>query len=112
MKGASSSRYKDDMGGRLPRVRHAALAMMFVSFAQEIARADGIFTPFIGTSFGSERSDNLASWGLSAAAMAGGAFGLELECFRTDNASRESAFLTDSRITTLTGKLMIGIPNR
>lgn len=112
MKGASSSRCKDDMDGRIRWVLSVALAVMLVSAAPASAHADGIFTPFIGTSFGSDRSDNVASWGLSVAAMAGGAFGLELDFFRTDNGSQESTFLTDSRMTTVTGNLIIGIPNR
>ena len=71
MKGASSSRYKDDMDGRIRGAWRVALATMLISFSPASARADGIFTRFIGTSFGNDRSDNDSLWGLSLAAMAG-----------------------------------------
>ena len=83
---------------------------MFLLVTPRVAQADGIFTPFIGASFGNDQSDKVGTAGLSLAAMAGGVFGFELDFGRTREANTETSFLFDSRITTVTGNLILGVP--
>ena len=72
--------------------------------------ADGIFTPFVGTSFWDEDTEKVTTWGLSLAAMAGGVFGFELDFGRTARATANSVFAETSQITTVTGNIIIGAP--
>ena len=73
-------------------------------------RADSVFTPFIGTSYGEKDTDRVTTLGASLAAMAGGAFGFEIDFARTAKAPRNSVFVENSRATTAMGNLIIGIP--
>lgn len=73
-------------------------------------RADSVFTPFIGTSYGEKDTDRVTTLGASLAAMAGGVFGFEVDFARTAKAPRNSVFVENSRATTAMGNLIIGIP--
>ena len=73
-------------------------------------RADSVFTPFIGTSYGEKDTDRVTTLGASLAAMAGGVFGFEIDFARTAKAPGNSVFVENSRATTAMGNLIIGIP--
>ena len=81
-----------------------------VLVGQSTAVADGIITPFAGVSFGGDQTEQVTTWGLSLAAMAGGVFGFELDFGRTGHATTDSVFTADSRVTTLTGNVIVGVP--
>ena len=74
------------------------------------ASADGVFTPFIGASFGPGDTERVSTWGLSLASMAGGVFGFEIDFSRTAEAMTSSVFVDNSRVTQVTGNIIIGIP--
>ena len=76
----------------------------------EIALADGIFTPFVGMSAGSDQSEKVSTYGVSLAGMAGGIFGFELDYGRTAEATSDSVFIQGSRVTTLNGNVIVGVP--
>ena len=88
----------------------AIVALVLVLLAPSPAQADGIVTPFAGVTIGDDQSERVTTWGLSLAGMAGGVFGFELDFGRTETATSDSVFVTDSRVTTLTGNLIIGVP--
>lgn len=88
----------------------AGAGLVLVLLVPSSAQADGIFTPFAGVSFGGDQSEQVTTWGLSLAGMAGGVFGFELDFGRTAQATSDSVFVNDSRVTTLTGNVIIGVP--
>ena len=88
----------------------ARTAVVLVLLVPSSARADGIFTPFAGMTFGGDQSEQVGTWGLSLAGMAGGVFGFELDFGRTSKATSDSVFIADSRVTTVTGNAIIGVP--
>ena len=51
-----------------------------------------------------------ARWACRSPAWRGGGFGFEVDFGRTDTATTDAVFVTDSRTTTLTGNILIGIP--
>ena len=110
MKDVCSSRCRASMRGDRRRRFQVACAAMLLLVAPGVAQADGIFTPFVGASFGNDQSDKVRTAGLSLAAMAGGVFGFELDFGRTGTTSTASSFLVDSRITTVTGNIILGVP--
>ena len=75
------------------------------------ARADTVFTPFIGRSFAS-RADavKVTTIGASLASTIGGGFGFELDFGRTSKAVGSAAFADNSRVTTLMGNALVGFP--
>ncbi len=86
-----------------------AVTVMLLA-APNTARADGIFTPFVGASFGESDVEKVTTVGASLAAMAGGVFGFEIDFARTTEASTDAAFIDNGRATTVMGNLIIGIP--
>ena len=77
----------------------------------EAARADTVFTPFIGQSFAT-RDDavKVTTIGASMASTLGGGFGFELDFGRTSEAVGSAAFADNSRVTTLMGNALLGFP--
>ena len=91
--------------------RMAGIAAVFIVFvSSSSALADGLFTGFGGASLGSSQSEQVSTWGLSLAGMAGGIFGFELDFSRTAKAETDTVFVTNGRLTTLTGNVIGGIP--
>lgn len=74
------------------------------------ASADNVFTPFIGASFGPGDTERVSTWGLSLASMAGGVFGFEIDSSRTAEAMTSSVFVDNSRVTQVTGNIIVGAP--
>ena len=87
-----------------------ALAMAAVCAAAP-ARADTVFTPFIGQSFAT-RDDavKVTTIGASMASTLGGGFGFELDFGRTSEAQGSAAFADNSRVTMLMGNAVLGFP--
>ena len=56
----------------------AAIFAMFLLAPAAPARADVVLTPYIGSLFGGDMSENTASFGANAAFMGGGIFGAEV----------------------------------
>ena len=116
MKLACLCRSKDRSGG-IAEVgasrRYSGVGLglwLVVLLAPTVAHADGVFTPFVGMSAGSDQTERVTTYGASLAGMAGGIFGFELDYGRTADAKTNSVFVKDSRVTTLNGNVIIGIP--
>ena len=75
------------------------------------ARADTVFTPFVGRSFAT-RTDavKVTTIGASMASTRGGGFGFEIDFGRTSKAMGSAAFADNSRVTTLMGNAVVGFP--
>lgn len=75
------------------------------------ARADTVFTPFMGQSFAT-RDDavKVTTIGASMASTIGGGFGFELDFGRTSEAVGSDAFVDNSRVTMLMGNALLGFP--
>ena len=77
----------------------------------EPARADTVFTPFIGQSFATrEDAVKVTTIGASMTSTVGGGFGFELDFGRTSEAVGSDAFADNSRVTMLMGNAVIGFP--
>ena len=92
-----------------PIIRMLALTVIVLA-APATARADGIFTPFAGVSFGGDQTERVATYGASLAGMAGGVFGFELDAAQTANAKTDTVFEANSKITTVNGNMIVGVP--
>ena len=91
---------------------HARLALVLVAtlWAASPAFADVVFTPFAGISFGNDQTEQVTTYGVSFAGMVGGIFGMELDWGRTAQAKTSTLFIANSRATTLTANVIVGIP--
>jgi outer membrane protein with beta-barrel domain len=95
------------------------VAALALAFAPATARADWLFTPNIGTTFGGDAEVGI-TYGASIAWMGDGIFGVEGDFAFTpnvfdadDNFLDDSFFdfdLTDSKTTTVMGNVIVGIP--
>ena len=94
---------------RRPRVQAATVVCLLLVWPT-VAFADGVFTPFIGASFGPGDTERVSTWGVSLASMAGGVFGFEIDFSRTAEATDSSVFVDNSRVTQVTGNIIIGVP--
>lgn len=75
------------------------------------ARADTVFTPFIGQSFATRKdAAKVTTIGASMASTVRGVFGLELDFGRTSNAEGSAAFADNTRVTMLMGNAVFGLP--
>ena len=74
------------------------------------ARADTVFTPFMGRSFGKSDRVKVTTIGASLASMIRGGFGFELDFGRTSEAVGSAAFAENSRVTMLMGNMIVGFP--
>ena len=92
-----------------PIIRTLTLTVIVLA-APATARADGIFTPFAGVSFGGDQTERVATYGASLAGMAGGVFGFELDAAQTANAKTDTVFEANSTITTVNGNMIVGVP--
>lgn len=121
MKAVSSFRCRDRMAGRRSGfgVRHwsgvAILSLAILMLMPSTASADGVFTPFIGVSFGGDhfgqdQTERVTTYGISLAGMAGGIFGFELDFAQTAEAKTDTVFSLNSRSTTVMGNIIVGIP--
>ena len=93
------------------------LATMLSALLPGVARADGLFIPFIGANFGGDSGKEFGdaidasrfNWGASIAWMGGGVFGVEGDFgFSPDFFGKSD--LGDSSVFTATGNLLLGVP--
>jgi opacity protein-like surface antigen len=98
-------------------LRTIAAALLFLTLAPPVARADGLIIPFFGVNFGGDSGTELSdatdaerfNWGVSFAFMGAGVIGLEGDIGYSPDFFGE----TDSggsSVLTMTGNLLIGIP--
>lgn len=93
---------------RMTRAILLALAAL-VFAAPAPARADWLFTPFVGANFGGDTIDTSAAYGASFGFMGAGIFGLEAEFSYAPNFyQNEPTF--DGNVTSLMGNVIIGAP--
>ena len=96
-------------GGRFLK-RLIGVAFSLFLCGETAVFADGLVVPFVGSSASDAHTERVTTMGLSVAFMAGGVFGFELDLARTARAKTDSVFVRDSRVTTGTGNVIIGIP--
>jgi len=74
------------------------------------ARADGFFTPWVGTNFGQSAGDGRGSYGVSAGFMGNGVFGAEFDFgYSPRFFGNEDAFGSNNVMNAM-GNLIVGIP--
>ena len=97
--------------------RTLTLALLLGLMAPAVARADGLFVPFIGVNFGGNSGRALSAaidaerldWGMSLAYMGGGVLGLEADLANSPDFYGKTD-LGGSSVLTATGNLVFGIP--
>jgi opacity protein-like surface antigen len=102
---------------QLKRVLFAVVLGGLMSIPAQ-ARADWIFTPFIGSNLhqdddtlGVDTKNGTVNFGASLAWMGAGVFGVELDFGYAPNFfEQENASTFDGNVTTLMGNLIVGIP--
>jgi len=87
----------------------AAVVTALLVAIPERARAEGLFTPFIGAAFAGDSDPGAVTYGAAIGATAGGLFGFELDFGTTGDIFEDEGF-GDSSTTTVMGNLMIGVP--
>jgi len=95
------------------RQRFARLLITTVSTAlliPGIASAEGLFTPFIGVTFGGDTQKTSTTFGGALGATAGGLFGFELDVSHTPDVLGRVGVLRDTSVTTVMGNVMLGAP--
>ena len=97
--------------------RTLTLSLLIGLAAPVVARADGLFVPFIGVNFGGNSGRALSAaidaerldWGMSLAYMGGGVLGLEADIANSPDFFGKTD-LGGSSVLTATGNLVFGIP--
>lgn len=110
MKGVCSFHYRGRMDGSRRRLARVWVPALLVLILPSTAFADGLFTPFAGVSFGNDQTEKVTTFGASLAGMAGGIFGFELDFGQTADAKTDAVFAANSRVTTVTGNVIVGVP--
>ena len=92
----------------------AAAALVALMVTASPARADWLFTPYLGVTFGGDTSGQNVTYGASFGWMGGGVIGFELDgSFAPDLFDEDDGLdlsIQDSNATTLMGNLIIGAP--
>ena len=94
-------------------VAGAAAAVVFgaVLVCPASARADTVFTPFVGKSYGESDTTRPTTLGVSIASMAGGLFGFETDFARIADVPVDgSVFAGNTRVTTVLGSVIVALP--
>ena len=95
----------------LRRVRWAAAGLLLVVLAPAPALADTVFTPFLGTSYGDDRTKRVATTGASLASM-GALFGFEVDFSRTAGPLAVHGFEGEGLVTQVSGNMVAGLSFR
>ena len=87
-----------------------AAAAVFLLISASPASADVVLTPYVGSLFGGDLSNNRTSYGASAAFMGGGIIGAEIGFNYTPSFAAET--LTSPKVSqaSLMGNLIVGVP--
>ena len=98
-------------------VRKYLLALALLLLTPGVSRADWLFTPYGGMTFGKDAKDlEHFSWGASAGWMGGGIAGFEVDFNHTPNffepkdSTNTTEFFGSNNVTSLMGNLIIGAP--
>jgi opacity protein-like surface antigen len=97
-------------------MRKSVLAVVaaVVLVAPTTARADWLFTPYVGPVFGGDINDAKANFGGSLGFMGGGVFGFEVDLGYTpdifDQGNDDDLFDLDGNAVTLMANVIAGIP--
>lgn len=90
----------------------AALALAFTAASPLSAQADWLLTPYLGVTFGGDTPKQQVNYGLSAAFLGGGIFGVEVDAALTPNFfDADSGLIDDSNVSTLMANLMVAAPS-
>jgi len=100
-------------GGIYMRLRHVFFALVLTS-ALSIpaqARADWLFTPYVGANVGGDTEKNTVNFGGSLGFMGAGVFGLEIDLGYSPNFfDNDEVTSIGGNVTSLMGNVIIGIP--
>ena len=89
----------------------AALALALVAATPRAAHADWWLTPYLGMTFGGDTPNEQVNFGLSAAFLGSGIFGVEVDASLTPNFfETDSDLVNDSNVSTLMANLMVAAP--
>jgi opacity protein-like surface antigen len=90
----------------------AALALALAAATPRIAHADWLLTPYLGVAFGGNTPEQQVNYGLSAAFLGAGIFGVEFDAALTPNFfASDSGLIEDSNVSTLMANLMVAAPS-
>ena len=94
-------------------LRWAAAGLLLVGLAAvpAEAEADTVFTPFLGTAFGDDRTQSVATTGASLASM-GTLFGFEVDFSRTAGPLAVHGFGGEGPVTQISGNMVAGLSFR
>jgi hypothetical protein len=87
-----------------------AILALFLLVPAAPARADVVLTPYVGSLFGGDMTDNTATFGANAAFMGGGIFGAEIGFNYAPEFIKASVANEDIAQMSLMGNLIVGIP--
>ena len=89
----------------------AALAFALVGATPRAAHADWWLTPYLGVTFGGDTPNEQVNFGLSAAFLGSGIFGVEVDAAVTPNFfETDSDLVNDSNVSTLMANLIVAAP--
>lgn len=96
-------------------MRRSLIAVM-VAAAMAVAapaRADWLLTPYLGVTFGGDTPDQQVNYGLSAAFLGKGVFGVEVDAAITPNffGAGDAVDIQDSNVSTFMVNLMLAAPS-
>lgn len=99
--------------------RHITAAAFLLAFSATSAQADWLLTPYAGVTFGGDSPSRQINYGLSAAFLGAGIFGLELDASITpdffdpsdDSDLDDFEGIDDSNVSTFMANLMIAAPS-
>ncbi len=90
----------------------AALALALDAATPRSAHADWLLTPYLGVVFGGSTPEQQVNYGLSAAFLGAGIFGVEVDAALTPNFfDSDSGLIEDSNVSTLMANLMVAAPS-
>lgn len=99
--------------------KHMSVAVVLLLLSATQARADWLLTPYLGVTFGGDTPQQQVNYGLSAAWLGAGIFGLELDASLTPNFFEaddddfdDFSGIDDSNVGTFMANLMISAPSQ
>ena len=97
-------------------MRHSILGLTLVAVLTSAtpARADWLLTPYLGVTFGGDTPDQQVNYGLSAAFLGAGVFGLEVDAAITPNFfdAGDDVDIEDSNVSTFMVNMMLSAPSQ
>lgn len=74
------------------------------------ARAEGLFSPWVGTNFANEPANGRASIGFTAGGMAGGVLGAEFDFAYSPSFFGTERIFGSNNVVTMMGNVIVGVP--